>query len=427
MNTRWIQHLLAKPRWIQRLLAKPHWFLLLLAHGASASGASSSTAPAPRHRAQSLHASIGHLYSLDSNTYPYISSDGHTVHWHEGEAALVLATSTAVRIHKRGIMAFTQPILNWTLTNGSGWRSLPCASPMLDSLCQFPGPSYYRPGSRAFPWGTPPRVADGISLQLLHPWELRDFHCGSGLGGAGVATGNGTYNEPSLCSILDQDLDFVLYNGRLHWNDGSMLPDAVYWIICALSVYIMRCFGQLLVNPGDDGYEPDIFYPISCAVAVCLVQFYTFRSEFLTEADWCVHYFFLIYSAVYIFAWMSSYLRNKRPHNYNLVSGVLQLVASRLYVSGQTPYNAVLLFILATRVCQKVKELGQRVGTSRDRREGLIWLHRFLLLIDAIGLVIMADLAYPYSPQTLIPIFLASMCVADLIHFYKESMSARAK
>lgn len=366
-------------------------------------------------------ASVGRLYPLDSNGYPYIASDGHTVRWSDGEAALVLATSTAVRIHKRGIMAITQPILEWTLYNGSGWRSLPCDAPVPDALCQFEGL-----GSRAFPFLTPPRVADGISLGSLHPIPLRDFHCGSGLGGAGVVTGNGTYNEPSLCTVLDQDFDFVLYNGRLHWNEGSMLPDAVYWIICALSVYIMRCFGQLLVNPGDDGFEPDVLYPISCLVAVILVQFYTFRSEFLTEADWAVHYFFLIYSIVYIVAWTSSYLQSRRPHNYNLVSGVLQLVASRLYVSGQTPYNSVLLFILATRVCQKVKELGNRVGAGRDRREGLVWMHRFLLFVDAIGLVIMADLAFPYPPSTLIPIFLASACVADLIHFYKDSASQHA-
>ena len=354
------------------------------------------------------------LYPLDSDAYPYLSSRGHRIDWSRGEGALLLATSSAVRVHKRGVAAITGPLLASSLQFSAGWQSLPCLGPLPDALCALTGN-----GSRAFPFASPPRVADGLALATLQPRPLRDFHCASGLGGAGVTTGNDSVNEPSLCTILDEDLDFVLADGRLHWNASSMLPDAVYWIICVLAVYIMRCFGQLLVNPGEDGFQPDVLYPLSCAVTICLVQFYTFEAEFITEADWAMHYFFLAYSILYIIAWISSYLRRKRPHNYNLVSGVLQLVASRLYVSAQTPYNAVLLFILATRVCQKTKELGDRVGGSRARNEGLVWLHRVLLFIDSIGLAFMCSLAYPYARPTLIPIFLSALCVADLLHTYK--------
>ena len=92
----------------------------------------------------------------------------------------------------------------------------------------------------------------------------------------------------------------------------------------------------------------------------------------------------------------------KDPPFYNLLAGVLQLVACRLYCGAETPYNPPLLFIVATRAFVK-------------SRRGADFLRCLTLLLDGVFLGLGCCLGFGPEPQYLIALFAAAMAGADVL------------
>ena len=329
------------------------------------------------------------IYPVDA-TRPFLSIDGLPVQWHTGSAAFLEASSSLTRINSHGV-AFKPKA--WRLRSGLtglGWTLTPCPASTY-GLCES-GVSV------AFPSAQTPLVGQGL-----------DGRCSSTSTARGVV--NTSRYDASACDVLDAGTDYVLAGGALFSHTGTALPVWAYWTVAVLVVFLVRCLSKYILASLQPA-KPDYPNPLLC-IAVCALctalACWQGDSAFVTVEDRVFYWFCVAYIVAYGCLFAGTRLlahvqraARKDPPFYNLLAGVLQLVACRLYCGAETPYNPPLLFIVATRAFVK-------------SRRGADFLRCLTLLLDGVFLGLGCCLGFGPEPQYLIALFAAAMAGADVL------------
>jgi hypothetical protein len=90
---------------------------------------------------------------------------------------------------------------------------------------------------------------------------------------------------------------------------------------------------------------------------------------------------------------------------FNVIIGTLQILAMRLYCAAETPYNVVLISMLAWRAWAKVVTYRYHEDARRS----------FTLTCDAVYLSLASELAYTGNHELLIAVFGVAYVAACLV------------
>ena len=351
------------------------------------------------------------IFQID-NSRPFISTGGLPVQWESGSGALWVLSSAVTRVSPHGILF--KP-LSWHLRPDlgtlPGWAEQPCA-PSAYGLCQGAN------GSVVFPSVQTPMVSQTL-----------DWICGA-TNTARLVTNESRY-DPSACDILDAGYDFVLSGETLYVSNQTQMPGWMYWTVCALVVYLVLCLSKYVLaslhrdeheakegtrdatHERHGGHQGKDFPNAALSILACALCTLLFTlqgdSAFVTREDLIFYWFTVLYIGAYGLLFVGTRLlvhvqrtARKDPPFYNLLAGVLQGVACRLYCSAETPYNTALLFIIATRVFVK-------------SRRGYDALRCVTLLLDSFMLALGCTLGFSPDPHYLIALFAAAMAAADIL------------
>lgn len=322
---------------------------------------------------------------------PFITVNGLPVQWQAGSAALLSLSSCLVRLSQHGVMLKPKA---WRPRLTGPWLAQPCLPSAL-GLCAAPD------GSVAFPSAQTPQVG-----------EARDWVCGDANTQREVT--NTTRYDASACDVLDAGGDYVLAGDVLYSSFGTALPVWAYWTVCALAVFLVRCLSKYVLASLTRASEKPVEYPdpllsvLACAAATALVAM---QGDFMyaTEEDLIFYWFVVLYICAYGALFLGARLANLArasaladPPFYNLLAGVMQLAAVRLYCGAETPYNPPLLFVVATRVFVK-------------SRRGCDPLRAVTLLLDSLMLGLGCTWGFSPQPQYLIALFAAAFAASDVL------------
>lgn len=330
---------------------------------------------------------------------PFLVHGGQPIQWHTGSAPWWITTSRMVRINKRG--AAFKP-LTWHVRDGLDslpqWEHERCL-PSAFGLCATPT-------SIAFPSQQTPVVNEAL-----------DWLCGSTATSRSVT--NASRYDFSACDVLDAKTDFVLVDNTLFRSLSTDLPEWVYWAVCVLVVYLVRCLSKyVLASIRKDAKAGEYPNPVMCVAACALASvLVTSQGDFVyvTEEALLYNRFTLFYIAFYAALFAGSRTLNsmhgkpklpneqvKDPPFYNLLAGVMLLVASRLYCGPETPYNPPLIFIIGVRMAVK-----SRRGSDAPRA--------LTLLLDAFMASLACTLGFSPHSRYLIALFCAAFAASDAL------------
>jgi hypothetical protein len=395
-----------------------------------------------------FHAMVGSsmcdLFNLDDGA-PWLTSNGKSVRWSGGWDALMVADSCCTRVNARGIYAKPS---HWTPRDlsGHGWASVPCMSDGGGGLCVadfgivFPSAPITPRYNASVSWGGTgcSRARDGRALDPGYGYDV------------------------SACDVLDGGGDVVVC-GRVASFRRTAVSTEVYWTLCILAVFIVRSLSYLVVQRVKGNDAPAAFLvgwdnllTVSACVSVLpLALAPDGDSGFVTVEE---RFFFVTmccYAGAYaaLFAYYSCIecrgensdspmnnasashdasnnavydpptstqdlpaysLTNARdtpiynmtavrdPPIYNMIAATLQIIASRLYLSAETPYSPVIIWAVTTRALLKL-------------RTGVGFASSLTTFVDSIVLSLMCVLGFGHSHLYLAALFTLSMATSDAL------------
>jgi hypothetical protein len=223
-----------------------------------------------------------------------------------------------------------------------------------------------------------------------------------------LVPGAGSY-DLSACDVLDGGGDAVLCGRVLHFARTS-LADWAYWAMCLIAVYAVRSLSYLVVQKVDSkSTNHRKLWEDALTVCACLAVLPMALAPY-GDAWFVTHEeaFFFAVSCTYVglyaclFAAYAYEGGGPDPPIYNLIAGTLQVIASRLYLGAETPYNPVVIWAIGTRALVKLRS---------ERAESL----RVSLsaLTDSLFLSLMCVLSFEHSPYYLVAVFTLSMATSD--------------
>lgn len=341
------------------------------------------------------------IFQIDSS-YPFISVGGISIHWHSGAGTQWGLSSLLVRIHPRGVVFKKQGWHKRELTS-IGWKAESCI-PSAHGLCQTDS------GSVFFPSTQPPEVNEAMTGMCSSTDTKR------------VITNESRY-DVSACDVLDRRVDYVYSGEVINYTDTSLSP-LTYWMVCILVVFLVRCLSRytlasLSANDSNMRKEeskvvdrgiPDPLVSLAVSSACALLIIYQGDFMYVTQEELIFFWFTAFYVSAYTCLFVGVKVFNKvskatihDPPFYNLLAGVLQLVATRLYAGAETPYNPPLIFIIAVR------------AMAKSRREPNL-LRGISLLLDSFMLALMCVIGFGPDPHYLVALFTGAWAWADLLH-----------
>ena len=194
----------------------------------------------------------------------------------------------------------------------------------------------------------------------------------------------------------------------------------------------------------NDQYPNPILCVSACAFT-CILVISQGDFVYVTEEELLFHRFTLFYVVAYALIFVGNRLvhslqlqwRNSRKSNsawndppfYNLLAGVMQLVASRLYCGAETPYNPPIIFIVAVRLAVKSRRgniITNILNTNDTIADFQLFqprsvihhvdiLRNLTLLLDAFMLSLVCILGFSPDSQYLIALFAAANAAADTL------------
>ena len=296
------------------------------------------------------------LYNLQDTARPGLASgDGRTIRWWEGGPAFVLASSGAVRLNFRALYTYPPGAIVRELADGQmGWHSVPCNASAWAFCSSDVG--------QTMPW-LAPRMPEKQEAVSADGWN--DLGCSNSAGKVLVSLG---VYDVSACDIFDEGLD-LLYTPGVIYHRHNTLQTWKYWVLVTLAIVLVRFLSyniQLLWDPPREEDEsadtrrkqwPALAASTGVVVIVALLDG---DSLFVTSADQVFFWSTVGYIVVYLAIHLSSRLILLRADDdndsssnelpiYNVIVASLQLIACRFYAAAETPYNLVLIGILACR------------------------------------------------------------------------------
>jgi hypothetical protein len=336
------------------------------------------------------------VFDLDDSV-PWLRSKGREVAFNRGWDAFLVADSSCVRVNARGVQAKPSHWVPRELP-ASKWTSKRCLPGDEGGLCDtgfgvaFPDSQRGRPPAydAAAAWGglSCSRASD---MRWLYP-------------------GGGVY-DMSACDVLDGGGDAVLCGRTLSYA-RTALPDWAYWAACLVAVYAVRSLSYLVAERVEHkgGLHRTVWDDI-LTVGACLsvlplalapdgdAYFVTHEEAFLFVAS-CV------YMGVYacLFAAYAFEGGDSDPPVYNLIAATLQVIAQRLYLGAETPYNPVVIWAIGTRALVKLRSpriTSLRIGLST--------------LADSLFLSLMCVLSFEHNPYYLVATLAVAMATSDVM------------
>jgi hypothetical protein len=282
------------------------------------------------------------LYSLQDLVRPGVSSDGLPIQWWEGGPAYNLASAGAVRINFRAIYTYP-PTSTLRALNVTGWHGVKCNISAW-GLCSAEV-------GHVFPWKSP-RMPERSESLIVDGW--RDLQCTSSTNKILVSTG---VYDISACDIFDEGLDLLYAQGNIYHRHNT-LESWEYWTLVILAIVLVRFLSyniQALWAPKGELQVQQQWPALLSSGVVVAVILADGDSLFVTTADqvfyWSTIAYILLYLVIHFtvkFFKLQEHAGHELPV-YNVIVASLQLVASRFYAAAETPYNLVLIGILACR------------------------------------------------------------------------------
>lgn len=360
--------------------------------------------------------STADLFQLQ-DARPALAADGATpaIDWASGGAAYMLASAEAVRINFRGVHAFARhrtlrPLqsLGWTAVscNASAWAL--CASDV----------------GAVFPIASAPRTPQ-------HPEEVpagwASLACGNSNGK--VLVSHAVY-DISACDILDEGLD-VVFSERRAYHARTAMSLWRYWLCVGLAIVLVRALSYNVQAVTQAVATRSQRLPLAAAVALLALTLLDLDSVYVTHADQLFFWASVSYAGFYLaIHWAARLLppdqageggdKDKvsppQPHDqdetpvFNVIVATLQLLATRLYTSAETPYNLLLLGMLACRAWSKLLARG-----APHTPRGLPAARSLALTLDALYLSLCVELAFNGPDELAIAVFGVAFLGARLL------------
>lgn len=340
-----------------------------------------------------LQLAAAEVFDLQDSA-PWLRSGNSEVLFDRGWDAFLVADSSCVRVGARGIQSKPSHWAPRALDQGK-WASRVCVPGAGGGLCEtergvaFPSrdrvlaPSY----DPASSWG-------GLS-------------CSRASDGRVLSPGSRAY-DLSACDVLDGGGDVVLCGRTLSFA-RTALSDWCYWAVCFIAVYSVRSLSYLVAQRVETGSSRRQLWEDSLAVAACLAVLpLTLVPDgdawFVTDEEVLFFSACCSYVGLYglLFAVYAYEGGGPDPPVYNLIAATLQVIASRLYVGAETPYNPVVMWAIGTRGLVKLRSAritSLRVGLSA--------------LADSLLLSLMCALSFEHSPHYLVAVFALSLATSD--------------
>lgn len=328
--------------------------------------------------------SLGYIHAVD-DVRPWIVSGGKPVSW-----AYLAASARVLRVNYRGIHVRDQPSMILRGLVSLGWTRTACNVSAF-GLCSselghvFPGAS--------------PQVSDDPWKMLVGVWSTLD--CARSEGKEIVS--RGVY-DISACDILDENLDIVVAGGDLYFSRESEVHSWKYWTLVIMSIVLVRGLG-FNVQRLAGGQTQAQWTVLIASVIVWLLVVLDDTGMYVTQEDFvfvcATETYILVYLGYHLCNWVYKIDERDDPPIFNLITGSLQLMVCRLYVSAETPYNPVLLVLLITRVWIKI---------FRDS----LW-HHVTLVLDALYLSLYFELGFMYDKIYLVAIGLIGYIGGELL------------
>lgn len=294
------------------------------------------------------------LYSLQDSGRPALSltDGGQIISWWEGGPAFVLASAGAVRVNFRAVYTYPPNSILRDL-NRTDWHSQPCNASAW-ALCATDV-------GQAMP-SSQPRMPENSLAVVADGWK--DLACANSAGKLLVSLG---VYDISACDVFDEGLDVVYSQGMLFHRHNS-LQTWEYWLLVALAIVLVRCLSHNIKKLWEpDAQERHAQWPALLASFVALVIVLVDGDALhITSADqvfyWSTAVYILVYLAIHLaYRWLpQDWLPSSSSENwqqdgleypvYNVIVATLQFIACRFYTAAETPYNLVLITILAIRV-----------------------------------------------------------------------------
>jgi len=335
------------------------------------------------------------VFDLD-DAAPWLTVGRSPVRFSRGWDAFVVADSSCVRVNARGVYAKPS---HWTPRDlGPPWSSVPCAPGSRGGLCEsrtgvaFPdasalGPPLYNASGA---WGgmSCSRALDGRVLDVEYGYDV------------------------TACDVLDDGGD-VAYCGRALYFARTGLAEGVYWAVCLVAVFVVRSLSYLVVNKlgakasGEaTGGSSDLLTVAACVAVIPMSLVPHGDALFITVEE------ALFFDAVCAYAGLYAALfvvhryagGTDDPPVYNLIAATLQIIACRLYLSADTPYNPVITWAVATRALVKLRSAGW--GT---------WILALTAWADAVLLSLMCAYSFGHDRLYLVAVFVLSACTSDAL------------
>ncbi len=287
-----------------------------------------------------IRPALSALYTLQDLKRPGLSSDDQALSWWEGGPAFALASASAVRVNFRGLLVYP-PKATVRLLNGSlGWHAVACNASAW-ALCSSDV-------GMAFP-ATGPRVPERQEAIGADGWA--DLGCRDSQGKTLSSLG---FYDIGACDVFDEGVDLLYMPGTLFLRKGT-LDTWEYWALVVLAIVLVRFLSynlQFLWDPSIAG-QHDQRLALACSSLAVIIVLLDGDSHFVTSADQLFFWSNLAYIVFYLIMHLARpWLKQNDGYDtpvYNILVASLQLIACRFYAAAETPYNLVLIAILATR------------------------------------------------------------------------------
>lgn len=329
---------------------------------------------------------------------PWLASSGAAVDWASGGGALLLATSSSVRLNYRGVTTEARharlrdlPALGWAAAYCNLSAHGLCASDL----------------GVAFPTApAAPRCTDD-ARRLPPDWQA--LGCASA---RGRTVTHAPLYELSACDLLDQGTD-ALYSDGVLYRRSSALSPWVYWALIVSAILLVRALARNVQAHRTGGApDPTQRVPLAASLACILLVSHEGGALYSTEGDYVFYVATMLYCLGYLgyhtFFWVRAHALGMalggeappQPLVFNLAAGVLQLIVSRLYTGAETPYNPIILLILCTRALTKLR----RPSAG----------HALTALADASYVALACDLGFLPDPAYLVALVACAHLLAEL-------------
>jgi hypothetical protein len=338
-----------------------------------------------------LMCASGAVFDLE-NSAPYLRVGQSHVRFSSGWDAFVVADGSCTRVNSRGV--YSKPS-HWAPRDlGQPWVSLECVPGLRGALCELRG-------GLAFP---------EPDVQPRYHAERAPAGLGCSRSEDGRVLDAGYGYDVTACDVLDQGGD-VVYCGRTLSAASTDLHHAVYWVLSFVAVFVVRSLSYLVLNSvGRPSSQPPstLWTVLACLLVLPLVLVPHGDTLFVTVEEalffGAVCGYLCLYAALYF---VCTYLLSDEaapvnPPIYNMIAAALQLIACRLYLSAETPYNPVIVWGVGARALVKMRTA-----------EAWGWVNGVTTLADALVLSLMCAIGLGVDRYYLVAIFTLSMAAAD--------------